>query len=154
MEKVTERRQLRREYLRKKARQRLYMVCGVVTVLFGYALTCMMRGAVLEPVKEHPDLPTTLRASFVAVCVMAFYGLLVYGANRMIKSAQKIQVQYVPPVTADTLPADEILVRGSEEPPIAQNAVLLRAAKGQETPAEELLRDYHPTQAVQSQKIN
>ncbi len=50
------------------------------------------------------------------------------------------QIPYVPPVTPDTLPADEILVRGSKEPPIAQSAVLLRAAKEQETPKKELLR--------------
>ncbi len=48
---------------------------------------------------------------------------------------------YVPPVTPDTLPADEILVRGSEEPPVAQSEVLLRAAhRGKETPKEEWLR--------------
>jgi hypothetical protein len=47
---------------------------------------------------------------------------------------------YVPPVTASTLPAEEILVRATEEPPVAQSEVLLRAAQGQETPKEELLR--------------
>jgi len=38
------------------------------------------------------------------------------------------------------LPADEILVRGSQEPPIVQSEVLLRATQQQETPKEELLR--------------
>jgi hypothetical protein len=47
---------------------------------------------------------------------------------------------YVPPVTAETLPAEEILVRGSEEPPGVQSEVLLRGALGHETPQEELLR--------------
>jgi hypothetical protein len=48
---------------------------------------------------------------------------------------------YIPPVTPDTLPPDEILVRGSEEPPVAQSEVLLRAAKAtQEAAKEELLR--------------
>jgi hypothetical protein len=51
-------------------------------------------------------------------------------------------IPYVPPVTSDTLPADEILVRGSEQPLVAQSEILLRASKeqGQETPVEELLR--------------
>ncbi len=50
------------------------------------------------------------------------------------------QVPYVPPVIANTLPAEEILVRAADEPPVAQSAVLLRAAKGVETPKDELLR--------------
>ena len=50
------------------------------------------------------------------------------------------KLRYVPPVTADTLPANEILIRSSEEPPVAQSEVLMRAAQGQETPKEELVR--------------
>jgi hypothetical protein len=49
-------------------------------------------------------------------------------------------IPYVPPVTPDTLPADEILVRGSEEPVAVQSEVLLRSAQGQDTPKEELLK--------------
>ena len=50
------------------------------------------------------------------------------------------QVPYVPPVTPNTLPANEILVRGAEEPPVARSKMLLRAAQGgHETATEELL---------------
>ena len=50
------------------------------------------------------------------------------------------RVSYIPPVTPDTLPADEILVRGSAVPRVTQSEVLLRAAKESETPKEDLLR--------------
>jgi hypothetical protein len=68
--------------------------------------------------------------------------VLVWFAIRTFKNNMK-QVKnlaYVASITSDTLPAEEILVRGSEEPSVALNEVLLRAAKEQETPKEELLR--------------
>ncbi|HZT43847.1 MAG TPA: hypothetical protein VFA07_16895 [Chthonomonadaceae bacterium] len=51
------------------------------------------------------------------------------------------QLPYVPPVTPDTLPAEEVLVRGSEEPTQEQCNVLLRSADGSTgTGEQELLR--------------
>ncbi len=51
------------------------------------------------------------------------------------------RIPYVPPVIADNLPAEIILVRGSEEPSVGQSDVLLRAAQQvQETAKEELSR--------------
>lgn len=50
-------------------------------------------------------------------------------------------ISYTPPVDTNTLPAKEILVRGSQEPIQEQSTVLLRAAEeSAEVPAEELLR--------------
>jgi len=50
------------------------------------------------------------------------------------------QTPYVPPFKADSLPAEEVLVRGSEQPPAVLSEVLLRAATDIETPNRELLR--------------
>lgn len=51
------------------------------------------------------------------------------------------QLPYIPPVTADTLPAEEVLVRGSEEPKQSQSQVLLRNTDGSTgTANQELLR--------------
>jgi hypothetical protein len=78
--------------------------------------------------------------------IVPIYGMLgvitVRLVTRGVRRAQAIkQIPYVPPVTPDALPADEILVRGSVEPPIEQSEMLLRGAqKGEETPQEELLR--------------
>jgi hypothetical protein len=49
-------------------------------------------------------------------------------------------IPYVPPVSLDSLPAEEVLVRGAE-PPAAMSETLLRATvKDEATKAEELLR--------------
>jgi hypothetical protein len=50
-------------------------------------------------------------------------------------------LSYVPPVPPDTFPAEEVLVRGAEEPQ-AESETLVRAAMPttEETPAEQLLR--------------
>ena len=48
---------------------------------------------------------------------------------RQIHQAAK-RLPYAPPVIADTLPAEEVLVRGSEEPLQEQSNVLLRCADG------------------------
>ena len=51
------------------------------------------------------------------------------------------QLPYVPPVTPETLPAGEVLVRGSEEPKQEQSKVLLRGTDGSAgTADQELLR--------------
>lgn len=48
---------------------------------------------------------------------------------------------YIPPVTPDTLPSEEVLVRGSEQPYQAQSEMLVRpATQEQESPAGQLLR--------------
>lgn len=68
-------------------------------------------------------------------------------ALRFSESAQKAhgearQLPYVPPVTPDSLPAEEVLLRGSQEPLQEQGKTLLRAADGSsaDTPEQELLR--------------
>ena len=59
-------------------------------------------------------------------------------ARRQVSSAALLP--YIPPITSDTLPVDEVLVRGSEEP-AEQSCVLLRAAgERADIPAEQLLR--------------
>jgi hypothetical protein len=59
----------------------------------------------------------------------------------MRRAAQTARIPYVPPVTPNTLPADEILVRSSTLSEVPQSEILLRATHAtQETPPEELLR--------------
>ena len=50
-------------------------------------------------------------------------------------------IPVVPPVIADALPAEEVLVRGAQEPIEEQSSVLLRAAEeNADISAEQLLR--------------
>ena len=69
-------------------------------------------------------------------------GVLFWFSKKLFVKAKSIEP--VSPITdhnAHLLPQQETLVRGSEEPPVAQSDILLRAAtSGQETPPEQLLR--------------
>lgn len=49
-------------------------------------------------------------------------------------------IPFVPAITPNNLPAEEVLVRSSQKPKQEQSAILLRAAENKESPAEELLR--------------
>jgi hypothetical protein len=56
----------------------------------------------------------------------------IYNWRFLRKTAKSIPV--VLPLTPDMLPAEEVLVRGSQEPSVLQSEILLRAATGFETP--------------------
>jgi hypothetical protein len=88
---------------------------------------------------RQTNLVSSLSFFFLAViCAYITVGLIQSTRKYHVEA---LQVPNVLPVTANTLPAEEILVRAAEEPPVAQSTVLLRAAqRGQETPQEELLR--------------
>ncbi len=79
---------------------------------------------------------------FVMIVLTVISGKLSWLFWDKVKAAKtSVRILYVPPVTLDTIPAEEILVRGSDETPVAQSEVLLRAAQqGQQTPKEALLR--------------
>jgi hypothetical protein len=149
MKQVPDRKRLRREYLRQKtvghsqeaAGAILYYPALIGCLLFGMiSIGLMLVG--LSGGVGHPDPASTIGWTCICVGLSAGFGLMARQAIRLMdKGRAATRIPYVPPVTPDTLPADEILVRGAEEPLIAQNEVLLRAARqGQETPKEELLR--------------
>jgi len=87
------------------------------------------------------------RHSFILICVVLADCVGVWFASRhwfrsMKKAHQEaLQLPFVPPVIPDTLPAEEVLVRGSEEPAQEQGKVLLRGTDGSgSTGEQELLR--------------
>jgi hypothetical protein len=126
MKQVPDRKKLRREYLRRKAFA--YGIGGIFLVI---TLTFFVAWL------HQTGLDSVSRNAFLYCSVLVFF---VWTAVKVSRDAVK-SVPYVPPVISDDLPADEILVRGSEELPVAQSEVLLRGAqKGEETPKEELLR--------------
>jgi len=130
---VSDRKKLRREYLRKKGKAHSKSVLyGAICVAL-WVMVALFLFFVNEPGVHMPPMDYAIAT---IICLAA-----VWFTSQLVKSeAEAKLVPYVPPVTPNTLPADEILVRGSEEPPVAQSDVLLRAAKEQETPQEELLR--------------
>jgi hypothetical protein len=143
MRPVPDRKQRRREYLRLKAGIQL-KVWGS-TAWVGFNATLLLVSCVatllcgwLSIVSRAIYWPVMLPGPLVALmCAM-----WVKPSLHAMRSARRTRskLRYIPPVTADALAAEEVLVRSSEEPAAPQDRVLLRAAQGQETPTEELLR--------------
>jgi hypothetical protein len=70
--------------------------------------------------------------------VILYGQVVIWSIRNDVEDARKLPV--VAPFTLSTLPADEVLVRGSEAPTEVHSEMLLRAAEGSATPKEELLR--------------
>lgn len=141
MSQIRERVKQRREYLRKKGIAyslmtfvALFMVpCFVVALtLWGIAIYCLIA-------RPHGYFFFTFMATFGALCISWLSWLLTLAVYDIHQEAR--QLPYVPRVTSDTLPNEEVLVRGAEEPASPQSEVLLRGAQGSGEMAEqELLR--------------
>jgi hypothetical protein len=88
---------------------------------------------------QGADLPWTLPAYLLAIPAAFVLGGA-FVARHCVKKATAIP--YVPPVREQLawLPADEVLLRGSDEPAATADELLRAAAHATETPAEELLR--------------
>lgn len=117
----------RRAYL--KTQGEAYIVVAVMAVL------CL--SALSDIVQRAPHLPIPILS--VAV-MLASVGGMIHIAMRQLKQAK--EVPYVPPVReqAAALPAEEVLVRGSERPAPATDELVRAAAAADPVAAEELLR--------------
>src|SRR5579871_5642303 len=132
-------RKKRRQYLGRKAEAYTSgILCGLfLLAMCSIALLCLCVAAytLLPFLQGKPE-----GAAFIGSLVSgAAAGFSAWQLWKGIKGAkERANTAYVSPVTADTLPADEILVRGSETPPVVQSRELLRSANEQPTPTEEL----------------
>jgi hypothetical protein len=140
---VPDRQKQRWEYLRKKAGKHSYVfimgvfwLCAALATLLCGLLTCL--GLIQGFLGTGLTYPLFL--PFLMTVVGGYVSWLIYRyTNRVEKEA--LSIPFVPPFTPDTLPAEEVLVRGSEEPTQEQNTVLLRAAEeSADIPAVQLLR--------------
>jgi hypothetical protein len=147
-----DRKKLRRDYL--KQRVRAYAGAILCTWLFVPALLVTLglaMAAVSILIASGSDNPIGYGLGVIIfgilACCSAAAGLFAWSlwqeGIRFIK-VEAALVPYAPPVNPDTMPAEEVLVRGSDEPPVAQSEILMRAADGAETPPEELLRVIDP----------
>ena len=143
MNQVTERKRLRRRYLHDKRRAYGRMAA---TIALGFLCVILAGGLLITGsyliMKRWPVMTDAAGCCFILG--LAFVPrLVIEAAGRAFQKwkDEADHLAYVPPVTADTLPADEILVRAADEPPVEQSSVLLRAAQaGLETAKAELLR--------------
>jgi hypothetical protein len=142
MRQALDRKRLRRKYIAAKMRGYASLIAGAAILLV--VLSAFMIPALFGDLFRR--LPVgSLPAVLIPLMMLIFLisggiGLCLLGWLKRKANAVRDLV-YVPPVTHNNLPADEILVRGSEEPMVAQSEVLLRATQQpQDTPKEELLR--------------
>jgi hypothetical protein len=133
---VPDRKKLRRDYLRKKRRLNALQIVGF----------CILLPCILAPIAIAIGLLAWYRFSAVAslstLAALGCWLLLVRKGWRALLEVERRErtLPYVPPVTLNTLPANEVLVRGSQQPATPHKEVLLRPAQGGETPADQLLR--------------
>ena len=151
MKLVSDRKRLRWEYLRRRIRVYRKGATGGFLIVCALLLLCaLLSGYRYVPTLWHQSIDSTGRMHgktigfnlellcLVTIITGVFVRRLTQRGTRLIRQAKQ-EARLIDP-EVDTLPAEEILVRGSEEPPVVQSEVLLRAAKEQETPKEELLR--------------
>jgi len=147
MSNTQERIRKRREYLKKK--RAAYTEFGIAyllvipCVVFEVILVCAFVISMLDYFTKQPSEAPMASQVIGGAAAMLLFGWMTWILARAARRAEKraVQLPYVPPVTADTLPAEEVLVRGSEQPIQEQGKVLLRGTQSsQELAAEKLLR--------------
>ncbi len=150
MKQVPDRKRLRREYLRKKGGGYISMIISMLVILITGLMFLMFTFYILWLVLfiRGGRTPFHVLLGVLSVCMASGIGFAIWHLVRDLRETrQKVALmEYVPPIKAGALPIDEILVRGSEEPPVAQSEMLLRAPQAQVTSKEELLRVYHGEQ--------
>lgn len=141
MNRIPDKMKIRRQYLRKKGSA--YSIVGftwfVSSAGFATATICIMLLIIYRGVKDSPltDFLPWLNGGLIGGVVVGIVGSFwCYEAKARANS-----IAYIPPVRQQlpTLPADEVLLRGSQVPS-ASPEELLRSVDCVETPAEELLR--------------
>ena len=130
---VPNRHKLRQEYLKRKAGAYSLILWNglellfltIVTLCFGLfaCVSFFFAIAIQEP-----------RLMFIPGMMVLFAlaaGNISWESHQFYQKAiqEKATLLHVPPVRPDTLPAEEVLVRGSQEPTLEQSGVLLRAAR-------------------------
>lgn len=141
---VPDRQKQRREYVRKKTFLRLKLNAGVLMLLGAAYLTaaCGLASLICLILTFATLKPACL---LLTILLTLFTGGGVFACRKIRHfmnhtDRQARAIRYVPPFAPEDLPAEEILVRSSQEPKQEQSAVLLRVAKNADTSAEELLR--------------
>ena len=136
----------RREYLKQKGGAYIELIgSGVCFALIAYGSIYLVIFVYLAQTPMRHDHPIRWRLGLVGLTLGMV--ILLYSVWKGIKqNSQVLQIPYVPPVTADALPAEEVLVRGSVEPAQEQSRVLLRGTDGSaDTGERDLLRGSSPS---------
>lgn len=153
---VPDRQKQRQEYVSKKTGAVGDGLWAGLTATLSAALTVVLFGGGLlscffplthtaEETGTHPVVG--LIGGIVFLILSVFAGRFTFSSIRYSQERfnSASLLPYVAPVTPDTLSAEEILVRGAQEPTQEQSTVLLRAAGESADKPEQLLRASHPS---------
>jgi Trk-type K+ transport system membrane component len=134
---MSDRRKRKQAFLRQK-RFRSMRVAAAAAEMIAVGV---MAGIVTARNFINPDDDKYDRSFLVWMTILTLVPFLVVACCmwRLLKLAEH-EAARLPQEIASTLPADEILVRGADEPAVAQSEVLLRAAEERKTAKDELLR--------------
>src|SRR5438045_255536 len=116
---IPDRKKQRREYLKKKTKAVSTwlagsILMGIVLITFGTCICLVMTSVSPKYVREVGNLSNYIWAFFFAL--LAIGGAVACPKIlNIINEARRFdaQIPYAPPVTSDTLPAEEVLVRGA-----------------------------------------
>ena len=127
----------RRRYLQKKVLGYTGVsIMTIVTVPYLLATLCLLLLPFFFPLQNGLE----------ALCLAflwLYFSVVCWGCAYLTHLAYQTtkQLPYVPPVTAETLPGEEVLLRGADEPALEQSKLLLRATDGSaHSPDQDLLR--------------
>ena len=136
MNEMPDRSKRKREFLQQK-RIRSMRVAAATASLIAVGV---MAGMVTAPNFLNPDDDKYDRTFVIWMAILGLVPFLAvaYFLWRVLKMTEH-QAASLPQEIASGLSADEILVRGADEPAVAQSQVLLRAVQEQEKLKEELL---------------
>ena len=128
----------RREYLRKKARTGIGGTATAgISIGLGLVAALLIFAAVQNIGFSRGNIVLFAFLAFAVLAVAVYFG---HVSVSSFKEARAIP--YIPPVREQiaALPADEVLLRGSDQPAASPVELLRAAHDGTETEAGELLR--------------
>ena len=150
MKSIPDRKKARREYLDRKADAYARAIEGglLIAAVFLFLAHSQQLAYAGYQVWQHLSFAhyraTGNYETVLSLAIALFgtaMGLLGIRGIRLIRQAREAaQISYVPPVTPSTLPAEEILLRGTSEPSAPSETLLRAGMDGEGTTGEELLR--------------
>lgn len=136
---IPDRHKQRKEYLRHKTTTLSKFIGSLVTALLIPVLSIVCLRRLVDWMFQLNSLLLLCLLSCLFIIVICLpVGWFSQISGRSWREHRSIP--YVPAIPPNSLPANEVLVRSSQEPEQEQSTVLLRAAENADTPAEELLR--------------
>ena len=131
MNKVPDRAKLRREYVWKKTKV-------IIPAIFTGSISLLLVASVLKIAFQPSTMSDSQLAAFVLFLVLMVPCTIII----ILCEKRALSIPYVPPIREQipTLPADEILLRGSQASPASPEELLRASTVTAETNVEELLR--------------